>query len=69
MNKFKRAALISLGVIASGFMVFSFATIGLAVLGIMAVLMVIGLMAKPFLPKAVKKPSIIIIDPVSSTMT
>jgi hypothetical protein len=68
MDTLKRAALVSLGVIVFGFMVFSFATIGLAVLGITAVLVVIGLLARPFLPKGARKASIIIdVTPVSST--
>ena len=67
MNTFKRIALLSLGVVAAGFMVFGFATIGLAVLGITAVLVVVGLLARPFLPKGPRKPIIIDVTAVSST--
>jgi hypothetical protein len=69
MDTFKRIALLSLGIVAAGFMLFSFATIGLVVLGISAVLVVVGLLARPFLPKGPRKPIIIDVTPVSSTTT
>ena len=66
MDTLKRAVFFGLGIIAFGFMVFSFATIGLAVLGFTAVLVVMGLIARPFLPKRTRKPIIIDVTPVSS---
>ncbi len=69
MDTLKRTALLSLGVVASGFMIFGLATVGLAVLGVTAVLAVIGLLARPFLPKDSRKASIIIdVTPVSSVV-
>ncbi|RVU83505.1 hypothetical protein EOL70_15825 [Leucothrix sargassi] len=66
MNKFKRIALMVLGAIATGFLVFSAATIGLFMLGVGATLTVIALLARPFLPKAPRKPCIIDVVPTSS---
>ena len=66
MNKFKQAALIALGAIATGFMVFSAAMIGLFMLGVGATLAVIALVARPFLPKVPRKPCIIDVVPTSS---
>ena len=66
MNTLKQAIILSLSIVAFGFMIFSFATIGLAVLGLTAVLVVVGLIAKPFLPKRTRKPIIIDVTPVSS---
>ena len=59
MNRFKKAALFALGTVAFGFILFSFATIGLTILGIAAVLAIVGFLARPLLPKAPRKPCII----------
>ena len=69
MNNFKKAALMTLGTIAMGLMIFSFATIGLVILGVAATLTVIGLIARPFLPKGPRKPVIIDVTPISSTIS
>lgn len=69
MNNFKKAALIALGTVATGFMVFSFATIGLVILGAAAALAIIGFIAKPFLPKGPRKPVIIDVTATSSTIS
>lgn len=54
MNTLKKAALLTLGIVAFGFMLFSFATIGLTVLGIASVLVIVGFLARPFLPTSYK---------------
>ena len=69
MNNFKKAALIALGTVATGFMIFSAATIGLVVLGAAMALTVVGFLAKPFLPKGPRKPVIIDVTPTSSTIS
>lgn len=69
MNNVKKAALMALGTIAMGLMIFSFATIGFVILGVTATLTVIGLIARPFLPKAPRKPVIIDVTPISSTIS
>ncbi|PWQ92157.1 hypothetical protein [Leucothrix pacifica] len=66
MNSIKKAALIALGTIAMGFMIFSAATIGMVVLGVGAVLAAIGFVAQPFLPKVSDGPCIIDVEPISS---
>lgn len=59
MNTLKKIALFTLGIVTFGFMLFSFATIGITVLSIAAVLAIIGFLARPLLPKAPRKPVII----------
>ena len=59
MNTLKKAALLTLGVVTLGFILFSFATIGLTVLGIAAVLAIVGFLARPLLPKVARGPVII----------
>ena len=66
MDTLKRATILILAMVALGLMIFSFATIGLAILGLTAVLVVIGLLARPFLPKGPRKPIIIDATPISS---
>ena len=59
MDTLKKAALFTLGMVVFGFMLFSFATIGLTVLGIAAVLVIVGFLARPLLPKVTRGPVII----------
>lgn len=59
MNTLKKAALSTLGIVTFGFILFSFATIGLTVLSIAAVLAIVGFLARPLLPKVRRKPVII----------
>ena len=66
MNSIKKAALMALGTIAIGFMIFSAATIGMFILGLGAVLAIIGFLARPFLPKVSDEPYIIDVEPISS---
>ena len=66
MNKFKKIALIALGTVATGFMIFSTAAIGMLVLGLGAVLALIGLVARPFLPKVADDDVIIDVEPTTS---
>lgn len=66
MDTIKKAATLSLGVAAFGLMIFSFATIGLAVLGITVVLVMVGLLAKPFSHKRPQQPITINVTPISS---
>jgi len=67
MNTLKKAALFTLGIVSFGFLLFSFATIGLTVLGITSVLVIIGFLARPLLPKGPRKPCIIDVTATSST--
>jgi len=66
MDKFKHVALMTLGAVATGFMIFSAAMIGLFMLGVGVTLTLIGLAARPFLPKPPRKPCIIDVVPTSS---
>ena len=59
MNTLKKTVLIMFSIIASGFLMFSFVTIGLVMLGVTGILMMVGLIARPFLPKERRKPCII----------
>ncbi|MGB0845450.1 MAG: hypothetical protein ACPGSM_01950 [Thiolinea sp.] len=59
MNTLKKAVLFTLGLVTFGFILFSFATIGLTVLSIAAVLVIVGFLARPLLPKVARKPVII----------
>jgi len=66
MNHFKQAAVVILGSIITGLMIFSAATISLFILGMGAVLAVIAFLAQPFLPKATAENGIIDVEPISS---
>ena len=59
MDTLKKAVLFTLGIVTFGFILFSFATIGLTVLSVAAVLVIVGFLARPFLPKVARKPVII----------
>lgn len=59
MNTLKKAALFTLGIVTLGFILFSFATIGLTVLSVAAVLAIVGFLARPLLPRITGKPVII----------
>ncbi len=68
MNTLKKTALLALGIVAFGFLLFSFATIGLTILGIAAVLAIVGFLIRPLLPKVKRGPVIIDVTAVNPSI-